>query len=92
MHEKEVLRTLDELENFLSETKKYYDYDAAEYKGIKDIERLFDLSIGEDYYKPIIVNGAFSNNYIQYESKGDKDKILTVNEYLDMTRPYLADL
>ena len=44
-----------------------------------------------DYYKPIIVNGAFSNNYIQYESKGDKDKILTVNKYLDMIRPYLVD-
>ena len=89
---KKTEKTLDELENFLSKTKKYYDYDDAEYTGIKDIERLFDLSIGEDYYKPIIVNGAFSNNYIQYESKGDKDKILTVNEYLDMTRPYLADI
>ena len=52
---------------------------------------MFDLSIGEDYHKPIILN-AFSNYYIQYESKGDKDKILTVNEYLDMIRPYLVDL
>ena len=50
------------------------------------------MSIGEDCYKPIIVNGAFNNNYIQYESKGDKDKILTVNEYLDMIRPYLVDM
>ena len=33
----------------------------------------------EDFYKPIIVNGAFSNNYIQYESIGNKDKILTVD-------------
>ena len=53
---------------------------------------LFDLSISEDYYKPIIVNGAFNNNYIQYESKGDKDKILTISEYLDMIRPYLVDM
>ena len=44
----------------------------------------------EDYYKPLIVNGAFSNNYIQYESKGDKEKILAVIEYLDMIRPYLV--
>ena len=29
---------------------------------MNDIEGLFDLSIGEDYYKPIIVNGAFNNN------------------------------
>ena len=30
----------------------------------------------EDYYKPIITKGAFSNNYIQSESKGDKGKNL----------------
>ena len=35
------------------------------------------------YYKPIIkVN----------ESKGNKDKILTPSEYLDMIRPYLSDI
>ena len=50
------------------------------------------MSIGEDYYKPIITNGAFNNNYIQYESKENKDKILTLKEYLDMIRPYLSDI
>ena len=87
-----IEKNLDELEEKLSGLKKYYDYDDAEYKGIKDIEGLFDLSIGENYYEPIIVNDAFNNNYIKYESKGDKDKILTVNEYLDMIRPYLVDM
>ena len=53
---------------------------------------MFDLSIGEDYYEPIIVNGAFNDNYKEHESKGDKDKILTVNEYLDMIRTYLVDM
>ena len=56
------------------------------------MEGLFALSIGEDYYKSMIVNGAFNNNYKEYESRGDKDKILTVNKYLDMTRPYLVDM
>ena len=46
----------------------------------------------EDCYKPIIVDSAFSNDYIQYESKGDKDKILTADEYLDIIRPYLVDI
>ena len=50
------------------------------------------MSIGEDYYKPIIVNSAFNNNYVIFESKRDEDKMLTVNEYLDMTRPYLVDM
>ena len=53
---------------------------------------MFDLSIGEDYCKPIIVNSAFNNNYIEYESKGDRDKISTVNEYLYMIRPYLVGM
>ena len=47
-----------------------YDYDDVEYRGVKEIN-LFDLSISEDYYKSIITNSAFNNNYIQYESKGD---------------------
>ena len=51
---------------------------------------MFDLSISEDYYKPIIVNSSFNNNYIQYESKGDK--ILTIEEYLSMIESYLVDM
>ena len=53
---------------------------------------MFDLSISEDYYKPIIVKDTFNNNYIQYESKGDKDKLLTISEYLDMIRSYLVNI
>ena len=51
---------------------------------------MFDLSISEDYYKPIIVKSASNNNYIQYESK--RDKILTIKEYLSMIEPYLVDM
>ena len=51
---------------------------------------MFDLSISEDYYKPIIVNSAFNNNYIQYESKGDKIQI--IEEYLSMIESYLVDV
>ena len=81
-----------ELERNLSKTKRYYDYDDAEYRGIKDTIYLFDLSIDGSYYKAIITNGAFNNNYIQYESEGNKDKISTVNEYLDIISPYLSNI
>ena len=50
------------------------------------------MPIDEDYYKAMITNNAFINNCIQYESKGNKDKTLTVNEYLDMIIPYLSDI
>ena len=36
------------LERNLSRLKKYYDHDDAEYKGIEDIKRLFDISIDDD--------------------------------------------
>ena len=59
---KEIKENLLELENKLSALKKYYDKD--EYKGIRSIRNLLDLSIDEDYYKPIIIDGAFNSNYI----------------------------
>ena len=84
---KEIGKILITLEENLLKTKKYYDHD--EYKGISN---LFDLSVDEDCYKPIITNSAFEGNYIQYESKGNKEKILTISEYLHMIRPYLRDI
>ena len=89
---KEIEKNLHELEKNLSQTKKYYDNDDSEYKGIRRVRNLFDLSLDEDYYKPTIAISAFNNNYIQYESKGNKDKILTISEYLDMIKPYLSDI
>ena len=79
---KKIERNLTELEENLSKTKKYYDYDDIEYNGIRDVKDLFDFSIDEDYYKPIITKGAFNNNYIQYESKGDKGKHLSIKNIL----------
>ena len=46
--------------------------------------------LDEDYYKPTLVKSGYNNNYIQYESKGDK--ILTVKEYLGLIESYLADM
>ena len=33
-----------------------------------------------------------SNVYIEYESNGDSNKILSVEEQLSKTRPYLKDI
>ena len=88
---KEIEKNLLELEKNLFKQKKYYD-DDIKYKGIRDVRNLFDLSIDEDYYKPIKTNDSFNNNYIEYESKGDKDKTLSIKEYLDKIRPYLSDI
>ena len=62
-----IEKNLLELEESLSKLKKYYDYDDAEYKGIRDIGNLFNQSIDEDYYKPIKTTNGFDNknNYIE---------------------------
>ena len=85
---KEIQKNLPELKKNLSELKKCYDYDDIEYKYkiIRDVRNLFNLSIGEDYYKPIKANDAFNSNYIEYESKGDKNKTLSIKKYLGMFR------
>ena len=51
---------------------------------------MFKLSIDKDHYKPILVKSGYNNNYIQYESKGDKT--LTLKEYLALTERYLRRL
>ena len=50
------------------------------------------MTIYGEYYKPIITKGSFNNNYTQYESRGEKDKILTIKKYLDKIKPYLNDM
>ena len=91
---KEIERNLTELEeNFLKQKimMKTNHYDDIEYRGIRNVKDLFDLPIDEDY-KPIITKGPFNNNYIQYESKGDKGKNLSIKKHLNMIRPYLSDI
>ena len=54
---------------------------------------MFDnIDNNEDYYKLILVKSSFSENYKCYESRGDKDKKLSIEQYLDMIKPYLSDL
>ena len=47
---------------------------------IRDITTLFEQ--GNDYYKPIRVGNFWNNNYIDYESNGDRNKNLSLKEYL----------
>ena len=46
----------------------------------------------EGYYKPVRVDHFWSNNYIEYESNGDRNKAISVEEYLNKIRPYLKDI
>ena len=48
--------------------------------------------IKKTYYKPIRTKGAFNDNYIEYESTGDKDKNLSPEDYFDIIKPFLRDM
>ena len=87
---KKTSRYLDELDKRLLRLDKYHDYDDFEYKGIKDIENLFEILIDKDYYKPKLNKSGYNKNYAQYESKGDK--ILSLKEYLNLIEKYLREL
>ena len=57
---------------------------------IRDVKNLFEQE--EDYYKPARVGDFYSNNYIKYESNGNRNQTLLIKEYLDGIKPYLKDI
>ena len=86
---------LVELVNKLNkkEKYKYHDRDDLDYHGIRDTENLFDADNNDDgYYKPILIKSSFKENCKYYESRGDKDKKLSVEQYLYKIMPYLPDI
>ena len=87
---KKTSKYLDELDKIILKLDEYHDYDYYEYKGIKDIEELFKISIDKDYYKPKLTKSGYNKNYVQYESKGDK--ILAPKEYINLIEKYLREL
>ena len=47
----------------------------------KGVKLLFEEE--DNYYKPIKVGKFWSKNYIEYETNGDRNKNLSVKEYLN---------
>ena len=78
----------DELDKTFLEFDKYYnDNDNDDdFKGIENVQDLFKISI----YKPTKVKSGYNNNYIEYRSEGDR--LLTIEEYLNLIEPYLREL
>ena len=77
---------------FEDEKSKYLDDDNEEYKEIKNLEHLFEGINGNDddyYYKPILVKSSFDEDYKKYESRGDKHKTLSIEQYLNKIIQYL---
>ena len=87
-HLVKLANTLDK-----KEEHKHSDHDDLDYFGIRELENLFgDTDNDDNYYKPVLVKTSFKDGYKYYESRGDKDKKLSVKQYLYMIMPYLSDL
>ena len=46
----------------------------------------------DDYYKPRRVSNFWSNNHIEYENNGNRNKNLSIEEYLNRIKLYLMDI
>ena len=53
---------------------------------------LFEQQEEKDYCKPKRVSNFWNNNYIEYESDGDKNRNLSLDEYLNKIKPYLRNI
>ena len=50
------------------------------------------MSLEEDYYKPVRVVKFWNNIHNEYESTGNKNKSLSITEYLNEIKSYLKDM
>ena len=82
---KNIGKYLKKLNNDLKKLNKYYD------NVMCGLDYLFN-EVNEDYYESKEIKSAFDGSYVLYESKGDKDAKLSIDEYFDMIRPYLKDM
>ena len=80
----------------LKDMRRLYKVEKKKDNGIndnalKDMRIMFE-SDNKDYYQPVRFTNAFDDNFIEYESNGDKDKRLSIEEYLDKIRPYFINI
>ena len=59
---------------------------------IWDIRILSEQEKEENHYEPKRVNNFWNNNYIKYESNGDKNRNLSLDEYLKEIETYLRNI
>ena len=65
-------------------------YDSSSYYGLKDLE--YTLGDLDDYYKVVLAKESFDGNYQMYTCRGDKERNMYINEYLEKIKPYLVAL
>ena len=83
---KNINKYFKKLKEDLNKIKTY------QYNITCDIDHFFNEIPKEEYYEPLEFKSAFDGDYIKYESRGDNDDNLSLEEYLNMIKPYLGDM
>ena len=89
---KGLLEELTKIFNDLKFNKDHINsaFDSSSYYGLKDLEYPFgDL---DNCYKPVLAKESFDGNYQMYTCRGDKERNMYINEYLEKIKPYLIVL
>ena len=56
---------------------------------LRNIRNIFENDDEEEiYYKPVQVSNFWSNNYIEYGSNSNRNKTLSVEEYVNEVRDH----
>ena len=87
MKKKRFMKILLNYETLLIKKKNANsDHDDLNYFGVRELENIFtnDDYNDHNYYKPVLVKSSFENNYEYYVIRGDKDKKLSIKQYLSV--------
>ena len=89
-----LLRKLIEQNNELVKKEQFVlnRYDDLEYQGISDTKPIYYFSIIDVYYNPELIESSFNHNYERYQINGDKNKELSLNDYLNVIKETLVNL
>ena len=68
------------------------DYDDIQYQGIMELKPLYNYISLDEYYQPELFESALERNNERYRINGDRDKELSLNEYLNTVRTNVNDL
>ena len=77
LEEENIIKDIENLFTLKKETKTIKD------RILRYTKNLFEHKVEENYYKPVRVRNFWSNNYIEYENNNDRNKTLSIEEYLN---------
>ena len=80
--------TIKDIKNFFTLKK---ENEEIKDRIIRDDRNLLEHE-EEKYYKQVRVGNFWSNNYIEYESNGDRNKTIPAKEDLNKIRPCLKEI